>query len=423
MTLLGNFQFFCLFSSTSKPDRIRKSIGPISTVIKRQPFSSTSQRALPKSSGYYQYKQDANAGANKGPEVVTENSILSNFPRPNLMPTLNFSLFGHQSPTEGGNNRRTNTTTCNNCTGPHSTDFCPCTSAADGKHNYLKNWTWWAGMVTMAVGEVLNFSAYSFAPPILVTPLGALKKLGPIGKMGCLLSVVGALIIVLHAPEDKEVTSIDELLFYALRPGFMSYCAIVVIVSIFMIYKIVPKYGKKNPFIYVSICSLVGSVSVMSIKAFGIALKLTFAGNNQFTHPSTYAFGIVVVVCIVTQMNYFNKALEQFSTNVVNPIYFVCFTTATIAASAILFQGFNTDNPVNVVSLICGFIIIFAGVYLLDSIARGAGATESDNRYRNEEDEGLLMSETSLLENEESLGLTELEDSDDEHLLKQNDRV
>jgi hypothetical protein len=43
--------------------------------------------------------------------------------------------------------------------------------------------------------------------------------LGAIGKIGCLLSVVGALIIVLHAPEDKEVTSIDELLYYALRPG------------------------------------------------------------------------------------------------------------------------------------------------------------------------------------------------------------
>lgn len=98
----------------------------------------------------------------------------------------------------------------------------------------------------------------------------------------------------------------------------------------------------------------------------------------------------------------------------VNPIYFVCFTTATIAASAILFQGFNTDNPVNVVSLICGFVIIFAGVYLLDSIARGAGAT-SDNRYRDEEeDEALLMSESTLLENEDSLGLTELDSSTDE---------
>jgi hypothetical protein len=29
--------------------------------------------------------------------------------------------------------------------------------------------------ITVAVGEILNFSAYSFAPPILVTPLGALS--------------------------------------------------------------------------------------------------------------------------------------------------------------------------------------------------------------------------------------------------------
>lgn len=94
------------------------------------------------------------------------------------------------------------------------------------------------------------------------------------------------------------------------------YCIMVLCVSLFMIFKVVPVYGTKNPFVYISICSLVGSVSVMAIKAFGIALKLTFAGNNQFTHPSTYAFALIVAICIVVQMNYFNKALEQFSTNV-----------------------------------------------------------------------------------------------------------
>jgi flagellar biosynthesis/type III secretory pathway M-ring protein FliF/YscJ len=102
----------------------------------------------------------------------------------------------------------------------------------------------------------------------------------------------------------------------------------------------------------------------------------------------------------------------------VNPIYFVCFTTATIAASAILFQGFNTDNTINVISLICGFIIIFAGVYLLDSIARGAGA--DDNRYKSEEDEGLLMSERTMLGDEE-LGLEDSSE-DEEDRLKSNDR-
>ena len=72
--------------------------------------------------------------------------------------------------------------------------------------------------------------------------------------------------------------------------------------------------------VYLSICSLVGSVSVMAIKArrfplpwpqadgnwldqgFGVALKLTFAGNNQLTHISTYVFGVVVVGCILIQM-------------------------------------------------------------------------------------------------------------------------
>ena len=88
-----------------------------------------------------------------------------------------------------------------------------------------------------------------------------------------------------------------------------------VIFSFVMIYRIAPRYGKKNPLIYISICSTVGSVSVMSVKAFGIALKLTLAGENQFKYASTYVFAIVTVVCILTQMNYFNKALSQFSTS------------------------------------------------------------------------------------------------------------
>ena len=95
----------------------------------------------------------------------------------------------------------------------------------------------------------------------------------------------------------------------------MIYCAVVTVFATVMIYKISPAYGKKNPLVYLSICSTVGSVSVMSVKAFGIALKLTFAGNNQFSHPSTYVFMILTAVCILTQMNYFNKALSQFPTS------------------------------------------------------------------------------------------------------------
>lgn len=95
----------------------------------------------------------------------------------------------------------------------------------------------------------------------------------------------------------------------------MLYVTTVVAFSLFMIYKISPKYGKKNPLVFISICSTIGSLTVLSSKAFGIAVKLTFAGNNQFIYPSTYVFIIVTGVCIMTQMNYFNKALSQFSSS------------------------------------------------------------------------------------------------------------
>ncbi|KIX07919.1 uncharacterized protein Z518_02573 [Rhinocladiella mackenziei CBS 650.93] len=249
---------------------------------------------------------------------------------------------------------------------------------------YLKTPLWWAGIASLIVGEVANFAAYAFAPAILVTPLGALsvligavlgayflnEELGVLGKLGCAICLLGSVIIVLHAPPDQEIETVDQILGYAIKPAFIIYCLAAIVFSTVMIYKVAPVYGKKSPLIFISICSTVGSISVMSVKAFGIALKLTFAGNNQFTHPSTYVFMVVTIVCILTQMNYFNKALSQFSTSIVNPLYYVTFTTATLCASFILFQGFNTTDAVNTISLLCGFLVIFSGVYLLN-LSRG----------------------------------------------------
>ena len=99
--------------------------------------------------------------------------------------------------------------------------------------SYLKTPLWWAGIITLGVGEVFNFAAYAFAPAILVTPLGALsvlvgavlgayflnERLGILGKLGCAICLIGSVVIVLHAPPDKEIHTVDEILHYALSPG------------------------------------------------------------------------------------------------------------------------------------------------------------------------------------------------------------
>lgn len=45
------------------------------------------------------------------------------------------------------------------------------------------------------------------------------ERLGKIGISGCSLCLVGSIVIVLHAPEDKEIATVDEMLEYALQPG------------------------------------------------------------------------------------------------------------------------------------------------------------------------------------------------------------
>ena len=90
----------------------------------------------------------------------------------------------------------------------------------------------------MVIGEVANFAAYAFAPAILVTPLGALsvligavlgsyflaERLGTLGKLGCAICLIGSVIIVLHAPPDPEIETIDVILHFAIQPGLQSLC-------------------------------------------------------------------------------------------------------------------------------------------------------------------------------------------------------
>ncbi|KAF9003316.1 magnesium transporter NIPA-domain-containing protein [Cyathus striatus] len=297
---------------------------------------------------------------------------------------------------------------------------------ASDNHLYLRNPIWWVGMSTLALGEVANFAAYMFAPPILVAPLGALsvligailasiflkERLGHLGRVACTLCALGSIIIVLHAPEDKPIESIDTVLDYAVQPAFLVYCVIVSAYTIHAIFSLVPKYGRTTPIVYISICSLIGSISVMAIKGFGIAVKLTLSGKNQFTYPSTYLFGIVVIVSILMQMHYLNKALDTFPTNLVNPIYYVGFSSATIVASIIFFQGFyNTDAPTSI-SLIVGFVVTFLGVYLLNTSRSPAYNSQSWGMYSapsdahfNEDELALENTELRSLDEHEEVGM------------------
>ncbi|XP_030923868.1 probable magnesium transporter NIPA2 isoform X2 [Quercus lobata] len=253
------------------------------------------------------------------------------------------------------------------------------TRAGSGGYSYLSEPWWWAGMLTMIVGEIANFAAYAYAPAILVTPLGALsiifsavlahfileEKLHIFGVLGCVLCVVGSTTIVLHAPQERNIHSVKEVWQLATEPGFIVYACIVVLLAAVLMFRYVPRYGQTHMVVYIGICSLMGSLTVMSVKALGIGLKLTFSGMNQFIYFQTWFFTVVVAVCCLLQINYLNKALDTFNTAVVSPVYYVMFTSLTILASMIMFKDWDSQNASQIATELCGFVTILSGTFLL----------------------------------------------------------
>ncbi|RYO66871.1 hypothetical protein AA0113_g4952 [Alternaria arborescens] len=247
-------------------------------------------------------------------------------------------------------------------------------------YGYLKNAWWWLGMTLMIVGEICNLVAYAFTDAILVTPMGALsvvicailstiflkERLSFVGKVGCFNCIIGSVVIAVNAPEQSSVARIQDMKKWVIAPGFLSYAGVIIIACVVIALWLGPKYGKKTMMVYITICSLIGGLSVVATQGLGAAVVAQASGTygGQFKEWFLYVLLIFVVVTLLTEIIYLNKALNLFNAALVTPTYYVFFTSATIVTSAVLFQGFK-GTPLQIVTVIMGFLQICSGVVLL----------------------------------------------------------
>ncbi|KAF7253261.1 Magnesium transporter NIPA2 [Varanus komodoensis] len=234
-------------------------------------------------------------------------------------------------------------------------------------------------MRAVGAGEVANFAAYAFAPATLVTPLGALsvlvsailssyflnEKLNLHGKVGCLLSILGSTVMVIHAPQEEAVETLNEISSKLGDPGFVVFATFVLIVSLIMIFVVGPRHGQTNILVYITICSVIGALSVSCVKGLGIAIKELFAGKPVLKHPLSWILLLSLIICVSTQINYLNRALDIFNTSIVTPIYYVFFTTSVLTCSAILFKEWQHMAADDIIGTFSGFLTIIVGIFLL----------------------------------------------------------
>lgn len=159
-------------------------------------------------------------------------------------------------------------------------------------------------------------------------------------------------------------------------------------VSLVLVFYCGPRWGKENMLVYISICSLIGSISVVFTQGLGSAIvhSITFKNENQFNNWFIYVVLAIVIITLIIEIVYLNKALNLFNTALVTPTYYVIFTTMTIVSSIVLYRGFDA-SPVDIATCVIGFLSICSGVSLLHN---SKSEPEPDHKQDDEENEKCL---------------------------------
>ncbi|KAF5300229.1 hypothetical protein FQR65_LT09183 [Abscondita terminalis] len=243
----------------------------------------------------------------------------------------------------------------------------------ENKNYFLQYPLWWLGIILMVLGEIFYIAAYIFAPVSLVTPLSSLvivlkavickrstqEVVNVVGQTGCLLCVLGSVVIVIRAPKIMFATMENLFLVPAI-----SITTVLVALAIFTSIYISLNYYSKQILVYVIVSSAWGSLTIIFYKFLGICIKQAIVTilKNDF---KIYLFLIIAIFCCVLKEIYMRKSETLFNPNVVESLSYTLTVIFALLGAGAIFEEWNYLVYADVLEIWLGFVFISTGLFLL----------------------------------------------------------
>lgn len=124
-------------------------------------------------------------------------------------------------------------------------------------------------------------------------------------------------------------------------------------------------YMKTHSFLYCALGGSFGGQSLIFVKCVAVLLRTTIAGDNQLVSPFTYLFLLTMLIFIVFQVHYLNKALIISDAMFVVPVYQCFFIFFSTTGGLIFYQEYSSWKAINWIFSSLGLFIILVGVKTL----------------------------------------------------------
>jgi len=176
--------------------------------------------------------------------------------------------------------------------------------------------------------------------------------------------------------EDLSLTSFKALV--SAPPSLIYFAAVGG--GILLLWLSEPKFGHRYLLLNVGLCSLLGSITVLSSSA--ISHFITHLGEDPsvLRSPIPYLLLPVLVSTAVLQLKHLNLAQKHFDSSAVVPVYYLSFTICSISGGGIVYQDFWRFTPLTAFGFVSGCLFCFSGVYLITkrgTVAAGRGFSEA----------------------------------------------
>lgn len=249
------------------------------------------------------------------------------------------------------------------------------------KHFIYVPW-WWCGIVGVVGGELANLVAYGYAPASVVTPIGSIgvvtnvfittlvlkEKFTKVNMAGVISVVAGIVLVVYYAPRaviEIKSAGIWSDVVYTMQGAV--YFAVFV-GGLAIMYPLSRKYGEKYVCVYIMMCAIIASLTIVCAKTFSSIFKRATDNGfeTEFNSPVPYITIVVMVITAVVSTGYVNKAMMTFGNAQVVPTYFALFTTCSVASVAWVYREFDCllDLKKSLLFML-GIVLAVSGVCLV----------------------------------------------------------
>ncbi|XP_068935184.1 NIPA-like protein 3 isoform X2 [Petaurus breviceps papuanus] len=243
---------------------------------------------------------------------------------------------------------------------------------------YFKTKTWWLGLFLMLLGELGVFSSYAFAPLSLIVPLSAVsviasaiigiifikEKWKPKDFLSCGLAIIGTYLLVTFGPNSHEKMTGENITKHLVSWPFLLYMLVEIIVFCLLLYF----YKEKNVnyiVVILLLVALLGSMTVVTVKAVAGMLVLSIQGNLQLDYPIFYVMLVCMVATAIYQAAFLSQATQLYDSSLIASVGYILSTTVAITAGATFYLDFMGEDALHICMFALGCLVAFLGVFLI----------------------------------------------------------